>query len=53
MVEGATALNGGLRHRTVEGKIKSKMGEKGRQVVFLIFFFSSISRDRTNCASSC
>jgi hypothetical protein len=34
MVEGAAALNGGLRNRIVEGKIKNRIGERCRQVVF-------------------
>ncbi len=32
--EGAAALNGGLRNRTMEGKIKSKIGEQCKQVFF-------------------
>jgi hypothetical protein len=45
MVEGAMTLNGGLCHKAMEGKIRSRIGERCMQV-FLIFFFSLVSRDR-------
>jgi hypothetical protein len=34
MVEGATTLNGGLHNRTMEGKIRSRIGEQCRQAFF-------------------
>jgi hypothetical protein len=57
MVEGAAALNGGLRNRTVEGKIRSRIGERCRQVFFFSCFllFSNFQEiiGWTSCASSC
>ncbi len=46
MVEGATALNGGLRSRMVEGKIRSRIEEGCRQGFFNFPSFSLVSRDR-------
>jgi hypothetical protein len=34
MVEGVVALNGGLHNKTVEGKIRNKIEEQCRQVLF-------------------
>jgi hypothetical protein len=45
MVEGAMTLNGGLCHRIVEGKIRSRIREQCKQV-FLIIFFTSILGDK-------
>jgi hypothetical protein len=39
MVEGVATVNGGLCGRTVENKIKSRIGERCRQVVFFLCFF--------------
>jgi hypothetical protein len=35
MVEGAVALNEDLCSRTMEGKIKNRIGEQCRQIFFL------------------
>ncbi len=57
MVEGVAALNGGLRRRIVEGKIRSRIRERrAMQASFSNFFsFHQIQEivGWASCASSC